>query len=783
MIKTIPMSTQGNQAATSDLLYLRTAIAVVIAIIWSVWPMNFALSQDYDRYMPLQSEGPIPEELRVAASKKYAKELAALGDSAIGKAGKARDNFLLQSNFVLEDMLLSGRVVFGDPVSQYITRVKDYILRKDPDLQKRVRIYLVKSPVVNAFATNSGVLLVNMGLIAHLRTEAELAFVLCHEIQHYLHKHPINSYVNAENLKSNARILGLNNADDYIAARTHYSRKLELDADASGFELYKQSGYSLDAAMGVFELLDYADQPFDQMAWNPQQWEWEYMRFPANYSDVTLDTIDIDEGDDDTLSTHPNIAKRRRVISESIAQLGEDKGETFIIGAPEFLDARKRCRFELCDLYLSDHEYEAAIYNCYLLQTEEPESHYLRKVMTQAMYALATYKNARRFAEAHIDADDLAGEFQRLPYFMEMGDREFLTILAVHEAWKNYLADTSDIELKEVADALLEQLCTKHLTTAEWLAHEKPASLPPVIDSLLRQNERTLAANPKEVKNAEEEEGDVEARHAEKEPDEKVTYRKSVKDNNFMEWALTDLFQNERFADAWAKALEDAKAIKDEEYHTANNMRAMSAKEKLRGIHLGIDKLVLVQPIFKRMDFREEIATQYISSENSLEEYKETLSEMARRNDIAYEFLENRNLEAGDLTEFNDVSTMLMWFNDYNNGSDDRISLVNFRHAEANALVERYGTQYFVWNGIVQVTSKMHSNTQMSWLLIGCVLWPALPFVIYRVTKPEYKTLFVTMVFDLEESEALWQSYRVLKAKDKRTAVRSITYDIFSQIR
>ena len=40
---------------------------------------------------------------------------------------------------------------------------------------------------------------------------------------------------------------------------------LELDADASGFDLYKKSGYSLTAAEGVFDLLDYADQPFDQL--------------------------------------------------------------------------------------------------------------------------------------------------------------------------------------------------------------------------------------------------------------------------------------------------------------------------------------------------------------------------------------------------------------------------------------------------------------------------------------------------------------------------------------
>lgn len=227
---------------------------------------------------------------------------------------------------------MSGRVIFNDPVSEYVSRVKSLILRNNPELDKKIRIYIVKSPVVNAFATNSGILLVNMGLLAHLKNEAELAFILCHEIQHFVRKHPINNYVKAEEIKSNAKLLGLNTVEDYIAARTGYSRRLELEADDLGYQLYRTSGYSLSAADGVFDLLENAERPFDEIPWDDSFFEWEFMRFPAEFTKWPLEEVAREEDENDTLSTHPSIAKRRTIIAEQVKAEKEDVGEVFIVG-------------------------------------------------------------------------------------------------------------------------------------------------------------------------------------------------------------------------------------------------------------------------------------------------------------------------------------------------------------------------------------------------------------------------------------------------------------------
>jgi len=73
---------------------------------------------------------------------------------------------------------MSGRVLFGDPVSEYVNTVADKLLENEPELRSKLRFYCLKSNVTNAFATNQGMIFVTLGLIAQLENEAQLAQVL-----------------------------------------------------------------------------------------------------------------------------------------------------------------------------------------------------------------------------------------------------------------------------------------------------------------------------------------------------------------------------------------------------------------------------------------------------------------------------------------------------------------------------------------------------------------------------------------------------------------------------
>lgn len=154
----------------------------LILIITSVLLQTQVSAQDIDflHFKTLQSAGKIPEDFTRLSSEKYFDDIATL-EGSNKKEIQDKQNFLLESNFIIDEMLHSGRVVFGDPVTNYLNKIKDEILSSNPQLADEIRIYTLLSNDVNAFTADNGIILVTTGLIAQVQNEAQIAFILCHE--------------------------------------------------------------------------------------------------------------------------------------------------------------------------------------------------------------------------------------------------------------------------------------------------------------------------------------------------------------------------------------------------------------------------------------------------------------------------------------------------------------------------------------------------------------------------------------------------------------------------
>ena len=120
------------------------------------------------------------------------------------------DQFWLGQHHAIDEILMSGKLSFGDPVSVYLNKIVDRILADDPVLRKQIRVYYYHSPGVNAFAVADGIIAIYTGLLAHVKSEAELAFVLSHEIAHYVEEHMYASYEQAVE-KSKINTIGKRN--------------------------------------------------------------------------------------------------------------------------------------------------------------------------------------------------------------------------------------------------------------------------------------------------------------------------------------------------------------------------------------------------------------------------------------------------------------------------------------------------------------------------------------------------------------------------------------------
>ena len=133
--------------------------------------------------------------------------------------------------------------------------------------------FIVKDPVINAFAAPGGYIAVNSGLIVITRSESELAGVISHEIGHITQNHLERAF---EASKKDAPLMalvllgaiaagaGAGAGDGAIAVlaggqglimqrQINFTRKDEVEADRAGIQTLSNAGYDPTAMANFFE--------------------------------------------------------------------------------------------------------------------------------------------------------------------------------------------------------------------------------------------------------------------------------------------------------------------------------------------------------------------------------------------------------------------------------------------------------------------------------------------------------------------------------------------------
>ena len=157
----------------------------------------------------IKAEGEIPKEFFTPSTIKYKNQVEEWKKNNSGQRinrydRKNQKQFILESGFGIDDILQSGLVLFNDPATVYVNQVLNQLPWQEvPDLKnKNPRAYTLNSSSVNAFATDQGIIFVTLGLLAHLENEAQLAFILAHELIHVQHEHALDKFVTSKNIES-----------------------------------------------------------------------------------------------------------------------------------------------------------------------------------------------------------------------------------------------------------------------------------------------------------------------------------------------------------------------------------------------------------------------------------------------------------------------------------------------------------------------------------------------------------------------------------------------------
>lgn len=165
---------------------------------------------------------------------------------------------------VEERLRTSGRIMADTDLNTY---VREIVCKLAGPYCPDIRVYVVQTPHFNATMAPNGVMEVWTGLILRAQNEAQLAYVIGHELGHYLRRHSVQLW---RDVRSKANVLmyfqlltiaaGVGYVTplaEFIALASvfAFSRDNEREADELGFELMVKAGYDPREAPKIWEAL------------------------------------------------------------------------------------------------------------------------------------------------------------------------------------------------------------------------------------------------------------------------------------------------------------------------------------------------------------------------------------------------------------------------------------------------------------------------------------------------------------------------------------------------
>jgi predicted Zn-dependent protease len=302
----------------------------------------------------------------------------------------------------------------ADPeVQAYVETLGNRLVANAGIRDRKFSFFVIKDPMINAFAGPGGYIGVNSGLILNTQTEAELASVLAHEIGHVTQRHIARAFEEASHMSipmTAAIIAGLilgsrasgQAGEAAIAAaaagssqqQINFTRANEEEADRVGLQILAESGYEPRAMPRFFEHLQQATQFDDNL-------QLEFLRTHpvtvARISDTRNRAEQYPAGKETIGENYSLIRQKVRLIQDGDAS----KSLTFFEGSLRDADAKSR----------DSLNYGYAL----------------------SLNALGRYAEARAQLEPLVARDP-----ERVPYQLalaeaEMGEGHFVKALAIYE--------------------------------------------------------------------------------------------------------------------------------------------------------------------------------------------------------------------------------------------------------------------------------------------------------------------------------------------------------------
>jgi hypothetical protein len=721
--------------------------------ILGVFMVSQCMAQDFSNYQTLLSKGDMPDDFKLLASEKYKNEVADIKKENNSKKDKKRKkNFALESNFAITDMMMSGRVIYGDALGDYVNKIADLLLKDDKKLRKELRFYILKSTVANAFSTNQGMIFITTGLIAQVENEAQLAYIISHEIVHYTKKHNYEQFKKREAILSKAGRSSTVTIEEKLRSLYKYSKNNETEADEKGMELFLKTKYNPYAAISSFDVLLYSYLPYDIIEWKPSVFETDYYKFPENYTDMKLTEISADEDEDDEQHTHPNIGKRKtNMVTMLENEEADSNGKSwYLVSKEEFTRVQKIARFELASLYIKSGNPAKAYYIAYLLDNTYGANTFTDKIKAMSIYSLSHHlTHDDNLNDYGCDDDDYEGDVQLLAkFFSKLKDKEF-SILASKYLYEMSIKYPGDNQLQRMRDQIFTDMLVLNKVQKSGFTNY----IPPTADT-------TKAGNSKVDK--------LKSKQKNKNKTEKYYYAAFydlLKDKTFKNY-LTSMSKGVEDAEDTENEEEDVEVIKD----TKTKKKGGFAKEEKEKKHDEIVSLVIFNPDYNARYNDKVYLLEDEETQNEISNYYKT---EAARTGVDLSIIDKTDKDNFDTETFNKFALLNDWL--IERISNDTLTMELYQKEFITYAFKDYKTKYLGWTGYKYTESRREFEPMA--LVGSLLLYPLFPVYLHWQLSKDKELENLLLVYDVETGKPVLFDYHSVNKRPKGLTIQAIIYN------
>lgn len=388
-------------------------------------------------------------------------------------AGKTKNKnevaeiFTGRSEYIHQTATEYDEYIFGTPLNDYIEEIFQNILAANPNINaERMALYVSRDISPNASCFGEGTLVINSSLIRRLENESQIAFVIAHEIAHYLNDHVNSSIINHVDTKNdkatqkqikritkqkyNRNKEGAALLKNVVYDSSKHSRLNESDADSKALELLANTNYSLDEAPKALALLDTIDEEkyqeeiiihreFNRPLY-PFKPEWKVEENPLSAffdKEKKLELYDLNE---DSLKTHPDCIKRAEVIQGKIGDYNNTGRIVNVQSAEIHENAITQADFDLVLNAYHFENYGYTIYQSLQLQKKYGEHPFLVGIIGACMGEMAHAINKHELGKVlPASSPEFDDNYNELLKFLNN-----LSLIEMKEVGWNYVAIYQD---------------------------------------------------------------------------------------------------------------------------------------------------------------------------------------------------------------------------------------------------------------------------------------------------------------------------------------------------